>query len=350
MRMGGAPRGVRRTWQAILRILGSVVALAAVPILGATQTTPSAGIRLDRGRFTVVADARDARLAETLLAAAQRQDTFPGLPRPRAKVLIAIAKDPATFRAWIGPGAPEWGAAIAIPDEQRLILQGRFAGSAAGDPRVALRHELAHLALHEQLGRLPPRWFDEGYASVAAGEWSREQAFETSVGMVWRTLPTLTQLEDGFLHGGTEATWSYAMAHRAVSELSHLGGPAGLTHFLAYWQASGSFERAVRSAFGMTGEGFDRHWRQQTRRRYGALSLVTDLSLAVGLCSLFAVPVYISKRRRDRAKLEAMRAVDAAQEREAAASALQAMLEASTSPVPTEAPLPTLPAPQYPAG
>jgi hypothetical protein len=166
---------------------------------------------------------------------------------------------------------------------------------------------------------------------------------------VWRTLPTLAQLEDGFLHGGTEASWSYAMAHRAVSELAQLGGPAGLTHFFAYWRNSGSFERAVRSAFGMTGEGFDRHWRQQTRRRYGALSLVTDLSLAVGLCSLLAIPVYVSKRRRDRAKLEAMRAVDAAQEREAAASALQAMLEASAPAETAAIPLPMPPAPQYSA-
>jgi len=74
------------------------------------------------------------------------QDTFPGLPRPRERVLIAIAPDAARFRELVGPNAPEWGAAIAMPDERRIVMQGSGAGSDAGDPRVVLRHELAHLA------------------------------------------------------------------------------------------------------------------------------------------------------------------------------------------------------------
>ncbi|MDQ8164030.1 MAG: hypothetical protein P3C10_15740, partial [Gemmatimonadota bacterium] len=148
---------------------GPAVATLAVATLAA-QSPEAPGVRLDAGRFTVVAVARDERLARTLLAAAQANDSFPGLPRPTARVLIAVAPDAARFRQWVGPHAPEWGAAIAIPDEQRLVLQGSRAGSAAGDPVVVLRHELAHLALHEWLGRLPPRWFDEGYASVTAGE------------------------------------------------------------------------------------------------------------------------------------------------------------------------------------
>lgn len=289
------------------------------------------GVRLDAGRFTIVAEREDERLARALLAEAQRRDTFPGLPRPRQQVLIAIAPDAARLRAWVGPHAPEWGAAFAFPDQRRIVMQGRGAGSDAGDPRVVLRHELAHLALHEALGPLPPRWFDEGYASFAAGEWTREQAFETSLGMVWRTLPTLEALERGFVRGGMEASWSYAMAHRVVSELDALGGDAGLGNFLTYWKQSGSFERAVRTAYGMTGEAFENHWRAQTRTRYGALAFVTNVSAAVGLFSLVLVPLFMIRRRRDRRKLEAMRAADALQEAAARESALQAILDGGVS-------------------
>ena len=63
--------------------------------------------------------------------------------------------------------------------------------SDAGDPREVLRHELAHLALHEYLGDLPPRWFDEGYASYAAREWSREDALSANVALAIRGTPTL---------------------------------------------------------------------------------------------------------------------------------------------------------------
>ena len=306
------------------------VSLLGVPGLAAQSGPRDAGVRLDAGRFTVVADSRDGRLARSLLAEAQRRDTFPGLPRPRDRVLIAIAPDAARLRAWVGPYAPEWGAAFAFPDQRRIVMQGSSAGSDAGDPRVVLRHELAHLALHEAMGTLPPRWFDEGYASHAAGEWTREAAFETSVGMVWRTLPTLEQLERGFVGGGMEASWSYAMAHRVVSELDALGGEAGLANFFGYWKQTGSFEKAVRSAYGLTGEAFEKLWRARTRTRYGALSFVANVSVAVGLFSLVLVPLFVSRRRRDRRKLEAMRAADAAQEEQVRRSALQAILDGAT--------------------
>ncbi|MDE3129411.1 MAG: hypothetical protein KGL38_15485, partial [Gemmatimonadota bacterium] len=84
----------------------------------------AAPVRLDRGRFTVVAYEKDATLARSILDVAIAHDTFPGLPRPREHVLIAIAPDLARFREWSGPGAPEWGAALAFPSLRRIILQG----------------------------------------------------------------------------------------------------------------------------------------------------------------------------------------------------------------------------------
>ena len=65
-------------------------------------------------------------------------------------------------------------------------MQGRSSGSDAGDPREVLRHEVAHLALHEFLGEAPPRWFDEGYASFAAREWTREDALATNLALAIR--------------------------------------------------------------------------------------------------------------------------------------------------------------------
>ena len=287
---------------------------------------PSTGVRLDSGRFTVVAERRDTRLAQSMLSAAVTQDSFPGLVRPSAHVLIAIAPDAKRFREWVGPSAPEWGAAIALPEQQRVIMQGGEAGSDAGDPLVVLRHELAHLALHEAMGTLPPRWFDEGYASFAAREWTRESALEMSSGLVWHTLPSLEQLEDGFHAGASQASWSYALAYRAVEELAALDRQNGLTNFFREWKSAGAFDPAVRRAFGMTGEQFDKHWQQQTRRRFGALSLVANLSAAVGFFALLLGPLFWMRKRRDRRRLEAMRVVDAAQERAARESALEAIL------------------------
>ena len=262
----------------------------------------------------------------SLLAAAVQRDSFPWLPRPRARVVIAVAPDERRFRDWIGPAAPEWGAAIAFPAQRTIIMQGRTAGSDAGDPLVVLRHELAHLALDEALGDLPPRWFHEGYASVAAGEWGREEVLATNVALLLRGMPTLDSLNARFSGGASRADAAYALAYRAVTELAALDPARGLTLFFTYWRETRSLEVAIRRAFGVTQAQFEERWRQRTRRQYGALAIAADLSVAAALLMTVVVPLYVARRRRDRRRLEAMRVTEAAAERAARESALAALL------------------------
>jgi hypothetical protein len=91
----------------------------------------------------------------------------------------------------------------------------------------------------EVLGGSVPRWFDEGYASYAAGEWGREQVLATSLGLVWRGIPTLAGLDSGLLPrvgngaalvragapggGGARVARPGAGAHPAVRALATAG-------------------------------------------------------------------------------------------------------------------------------
>jgi hypothetical protein len=288
---------------------------------------PTGAHRVDRGRFTAVAFGADTVLAKALLDRAMATDTFPGLPRPVAHVLIEIAPDQATFRAWVGPGAPEWGAGIAIPDENRIVLQGRGAPSSAGDPTVVLRHELAHLALHEYLGDRAPRWFDEGYAGLAAGEGGREEALAANVALALRGVPSLAQVDSGLTGTRGNAEVSYALAYRAVADLAELDRRRGLSLFFTYWRSGGSLDHAVRRAYGEPLETFESSWRAQVRRRYGGLALVSDLSLATLVLLVLIAPLYVIRRRRDRARLAVLRAADETAERQARLDAIHALLE-----------------------
>jgi len=92
-------------------------------------------------------------------------------------------------------------------------------------------------------------------------------------------------------------------------------------------------EPAIRRAFGMTGEQFEKHWQHQTRLRYGALAFATDISVVLAFFALLVGPLYWMRRRRDRRRLEAMRAVDRAQDLAARESVLDALL-AVTTPLP----------------
>lgn len=258
---------------------------------------------------------QDERLARTLVSGAARTDSFPWLPRPRERVLIAIAPDARRFRQWAGPGAPEWGVALAFPDSRRVIIQGRAAGSDAGDPLETLRHELAHLALHERLGDRPPRWFDEGYASVAAREWRRDDVLATNVALALRGAPTFEQLEASFAGGATAAQSAYAFSYRAVAEMASLDPQRGLTLMFEYWETGKNLDVAVRQAFGITLSGFEREFQNRVRLRYGALALFADLTLVFLVTGLALLPFFVARRARDRRRLRAMLAADAAAER-----------------------------------
>ena len=205
-------------------------------------------------------------------------------------------------------------------------MQGRSAGSDAGDPVEVLRHELAHLALHERLGDKPPRWFDEGYASVAAREWRRDDVLATNVALALRGVPTLDELELGFGGGATAAQSAYALSYRAVTELAALDTARGLTLFFRYWVAGPSLDGAVRQAFGTTLAGFERDFRSRTKRRYGALALFADVSLASFVLMVLLLPFIVARRRRDRRRLALMVAADLRAERAERESAIEALL------------------------
>lgn len=271
-------------------------------------------------------------------------DTFPGLPRPHSDVTIVIARDAQHMRQLSGPGTPEWGIALAHPALRRIILQGRGAASDAGDPLIALRHELAHLALHEYMDDLPPRWFDEGYASYTAGEWRRDDAFAAQVALALRGVPTLEGIDSAFSAGATSAQYAYALAHRAVTDLAGLDRQRGLTLLFKEWRARGSLDSAVRHAYGITLGNFEAMWRSRTRRRYGALGVVTDLTLAVVILLAVIAPLYVARRRRDRRRLAALKERDEALERRERESAIDALLQSGDS-APTPPPSSTTDSP-----
>ncbi len=288
--------------------------------------------RIDRGRFTAVFYPTERDLAVSLLESALRTDTFPGLPRPRQRVLVAIAPDRRRFRQWVGPGAPEWGAAISFPESHRVVMQGRSAGSDAGDPREVFRHELAHLALHEFLGGFPPRWFDEGYASYAAHEWTRDDVLSANLALVLRGTPRFDELDQEFEGGTVAAQNAYALAYRAVSDLAALDTLHGLSRFFEAWKRDGRLDPALRETYGLTLAGFEARWQQQTRRRYGGLALIGNLAFAGLLLVMGVVPLYLMRRERDRKRLAALRAADEAAERAARASIIEALLRGDEEP------------------
>jgi hypothetical protein len=302
-------RRLTRLWCALL-LCAAADGILPTELHGA----PPGAQRLDRGRFTVIHYAADQRLAKSVLEAAFTRDSFPALPRSASRILIMIAPDAATFREWAGQSDLPWAAAVAFVEQHRVVMQGSSASSDAGAPLQVLRHELAHVALFDFLGGINPRWFDEGYASYAAGE-ERTEGF----------LSTNSMLASG---SGTEARAGYALALRAVSDLAAIDRRQGLTPLLTAWRERASFDLAMRRAYAQTAEDFEREWQQRTRWQFAFLAIVTNSAIGGLLLVAMLVPLHRSRRRRQRERLEEMRRREAVTEAAMRSAAVDAMLGA----------------------
>jgi len=136
--------------------------------------------------------------------------------------------------------APAWGAAIAEPGERAILLRAD-----QDDLTGTLRHELAHLALHEAVRVRVPLWFDEGYAAWGAGEWERFGGLELNLAVVRGAIPSLTAL-DGALRGfAATADAAYALAASAVTELARRNPTHTLTPLMQRLEHGDDFETAV---------------------------------------------------------------------------------------------------------
>lgn len=177
-------------------------------------------------------------------------------------------------------------------------------------PTVALRHELAHLALRWRVGRHVPLWFEEGYAAVAAQEWDRLDALRLNWQLARGTRMNLDDVDRALRGARGDAETGYALAATAVLMLKRWGGARGLAPLLANVPQAESFDAALRATYHVTEGDFEIRWQRDIGSRYGWVSWLAAMGffwLAIGavLGALIAL-----RRRRNRARRAALEAQD----------------------------------------
>ncbi|MEP7176718.1 MAG: hypothetical protein ABI860_09220 [Gemmatimonadales bacterium] len=197
--------------------------------------------------------------------------------------------------------APSWGAAIAVPGARTIVLRAD-----QGDLVRTLRHELAHLALHEAVEGRIPLWFDEGYAAWAAGEWERLGGLELNLAVVRGAVPSLTALDGALRGSASSAEAAYALATSAVTELARRNPTGTLGPLLDRLQAGEDFERAVLATTGLPIGRFEQEWQRALKRRY----TLGNWLVAGGGWAVAALAVLWLGRRRRRADRSRRAALD----------------------------------------
>jgi hypothetical protein len=271
---------------------------AAVSVVAAQGTEPSA---LRVGSVTALAWPEQQALARTLAEVAARPADFPGLGRfTPGPLSLIIARDGAAVDSITRGRAPSWGVGFADPESHTILLRAD-----APDLYRTLRHELAHLALHDRVRVRVPLWFDEGYAGWAAGEWSRMGGLELNLAVARGAVPELGELDGELRRSPGSIGPAYALAMSAVLELARRNPEGRLDPLLGRLAAGEEFDAAVRATTGLPLTRFEDAWRRSVRSRY---TIATWL-VAGGLWALVAAGVLASgiwRRRRDRERRAAL--------------------------------------------
>jgi hypothetical protein len=225
---------------------------------------------------------------------ADQAGSWPGIREPwNGPVRLVIASDGEMLDAVTRGRLPQWGAAAAFPAGNRIVLQ------LSGDVRQTLRHELAHLAIHSVVRRVP-LWFDEGYASRASGEWGRLQALRVNWALLMGITPTLRQLDSDLRGGAARAETAYALATTAVLLLERMGGERGLESLITNLGETPDFDQALRTTYQITLGQFEAKWRRDLRRRYGWVLFFSSLSVFWAVIGLVVISLWVRRRRHDR--------------------------------------------------
>jgi hypothetical protein len=234
-------------------------------------------------------------MAHGLAEQADRPAEWLGLGhRAAGRLRLVVVPDVAAMRRFSAGRAPSWGAGLAFPSSRTIVIRAD-----GGDPRQTLRHELAHLVLHDAIKTRVPLWFDEGYAAVASNEWDRMDAFRLSWIVLRRDLPTFHELDGSLRANATTAEKAYTLAMSAVLELGRRNPAGTLDNLLTRLTEGEGFESAIEGSTGLSLGTFESDWQRSIKRRYNIVIWLSAggfwlvISLGVGV-------VWWFRRRYDR--------------------------------------------------
>ncbi|MES2125547.1 MAG: hypothetical protein V4503_12750, partial [Gemmatimonadota bacterium] len=219
------------------------------------------------GEITVLVDRKYAALGTALAEAAERPRNWLGLGRlDLGPLVLVMAADTTAFGGWSRGRVPSWGAGLTLPGSRLVVIR-----MDAGDPSVTLWHELAHVALHQQIVGRVPLWFDEGYAVLAAGEFGRVAGLQLNLSVASGRIPTLGALDRNLRGSSGDAEEGYALAGAAVGYLARLNPTGTLEPLLGRLKAGMPFEEALEATTGLSYDRFDDAWQRDVRKRHNWL-------------------------------------------------------------------------------
>jgi len=264
---------------------------------------------LSRGELRVTFPAGRERLGQAFLESAER-----ALDHLRAELggagpgplELALAEDLAEMRRLAPPGRapPSWAAGLAYPRERLILLRLEARGGGAAALERTLTHELAHVCLARATGLRPlPRWFHEGFAVYAAGEFSLARAATLAHAVLSGRLFSLEALVDRFPDTPGDLELAYAESIDFVGYLLGSQGRPAFHRLVALLGQGWELGAALEEAYDRSLAGLERAWRADLERRATWIPVLTGAGALWALGAVVLGAAFLRRRRARRLAL-----------------------------------------------
>jgi len=279
-------------------------------ILVLPEILPAASwLELRTAHFILRYQSPEQKMAAFLLKKAEetREATLQAIKSvPPAPCLIYLAPNWEAFQNVQPAGEPpSWSVGTAYPALNLIILRSpRGMKGGETDIEEVLRHEYAHLALATALkGHEAPPWLAEGFAMLQSRGWNLSWTYALSRGALTKGLIPLEQLSVGLPEDQYQAELAYAQSFSLVSYIKTDLGPQALPRFIRGLSYGLDTETALRQATGSGLKDLERRWKEDLKKRYSWIPIVTSFFSLWFLASLLFLLSYWLKRRRAKRKL-----------------------------------------------
>ncbi len=279
-------------------------------ILALPELLPAASwLELRSPHFILRYQSPEQKMAAFLLKKAEetREATAHAIGSvPPSPCLIYLAPTWEAFQGVQPAGEPpSWSVGTAYPALNLIILRSpRGMKGKRTDIEEVLQHEYAHLALATALkGHEAPQWLAEGFAMLQSKEWNLSWTYTLSRGVLTKGLIPLEQLSNGLPEDEYQAELAYAEDFSFVSYIKTDRGPEALPRLIRGLSYGLDTETALRQATGLGLRDLERRWKEDLKRRYHWIPIVTSFFSLWFLASLLFLLSYWLKRRRAKKKL-----------------------------------------------
>ena len=204
--------------------------------------------------------------------------------------------------------APDWAVGLSLSGKGVVIVvNGAGPGGELVDSKKTFRHELAHVAIDRARGNHPvPRWFNEGFALLAADEWNPERADVFGRAASAGALKNFEDIERNFPEHSASAGLAYAQSLQFIMHLRDLRGDEVTAEIMKGVREGKSFEDSFKSAVGSSLKLTEAKWRNRAESQMSGWSILNDGTWGLFAGSLLFIVAFIIRSGRKRRRLAAM--------------------------------------------